>query len=130
MQLVILCFDSENVLQMAATTMAIPEHQQQNTGYGLFMVACWTTYKRKFSDQEFAQELIMFHQQCSVWWYNLSIVERDSFETRAEASNKQQELVKKTYMLNQTGSLPTFQEQLRHQDPGVRATIGNTEVRF
>jgi len=63
---------------------------QQNTGYGVFVQACWAQHERQYPDNLIHKEIEEFNKQCSVWWYSLPEGDRNRFEEVADKSNKAQ----------------------------------------
>merc|ERR1719153_1061562 len=63
---------------------------QQNTGYGVFVQACWAYHERQYPDNLIHKEIEEFNKQCSVWWYSLPEGDRNRFEEVADKSNKAQ----------------------------------------
>ena len=67
--------------------MAQEGGKQQNTAYGVFVQACWQQHKRQYPDELIHKEIEEFNKQCSVWWYNMSERERETFQEMADRSN-------------------------------------------
>ena len=61
---------------------------QQNTGYGIFVQACWTQHERQYPDNLVHKEIQEFHKQCSLWWHGLPEEEKGRFNEVADRSNK------------------------------------------
>jgi len=75
---------------------------QQNTGYGVFVQACWAQHERQYPDHLIHKEIEEFNKQCSVWWYSLTEEDRNRFEEVADKSNKAQlEAINPTYTVEQ-----------------------------
>jgi hypothetical protein len=60
--------------------------QRIQTAYGVFVQACWAQYGDEAGIEE-------FHQQCSVWWNNISGQNQDKFKGISDRHNANQALV-------------------------------------
>ena len=98
---------------------------QQNTGYGVFVQACWAQHERQYPDNLIHKEIEEFNKQCSVWWYSLAEGDRNRFQEVADKSNKAQlEAINPTYTAGQPQDDNLVQD--KYSTPKVMASVTGT----